>query len=255
MQQGVPLLQASLATEFDGSKVAATIYSKKSTTSDFYFINKFDVAVQIPSREEANKQTFYVNNQKQENEGVADNYTLKKASNFLHGRPVYHEGSQSWEQIDFKKKLENGNYAKNRFDKNYGFDIRKVVAEYSIKERANEEHLNRLIQSIERGNLQKAKFVDSQGRVEDLYVSPSLKTSSLNLYDQNKNPIPLETQIEKQYISRELGEKLKTLFQQKNSANQSQQGEAKETTKAKVAKQKKAPEKKEVKQRSKQKVR
>jgi hypothetical protein len=237
MENGVPLLQAPLSTEFDGSKIDATIFSKKSATSDFYFINKFEMSVQIPGREEANKQTFFVNNQKQENEGVPDNYTLKKASNFLHGRPVYHEGSQSWEQIDFNKKLDNGNYAKNRFDKNYGFDLRKVVAGYSIKERANEKQMDRLVQSIERGNLQKVKFVDGQGRVEELYVSPSLKTSSLTLYDQEKKAISLDVQIEKQYISKELGEKLKTLFQQKQNLDQSQKqkespSQAKKSTKS-----------------------
>ena len=254
MKDGEPLLQVPLSTEFDGIKNDATIYSKKSTSSDNYFINKFELSVQIPGRDEAIKQTFFVNNQKQENGGVADNYTLKKASNFLHGRPVYLEGSQSWEQIDFKKKLENGNYAKNRYDKNYGFDLKKVIAEYSVKVRTDEEQLSRFIQSLERGNLQKEKFVDGQGRVEELYVSPSLKTSSLNLYDQNKKPVSLETQIEKQYISKELGEKLKQFFQQKQNPDQTQKTNVSQSQVKKGAKtnQKQASEKTSAKKAPKQ---
>lgn len=153
--------------------------------------------------------------------------------------------------------MDNGNYAKNRYDKNYGFDLKNVIAEYSVKVRTDEEQLSRFMQSLERGNLQKEKFVDGQGRVEELYVSPSLKTSSLNLYDQNKKPVSLETQIEKQYISKELGEKLKQFFQQKQNPDQMQKTNVSQSQVKKSAKtnQKQATEKTSAKKAPKQKNR
>jgi hypothetical protein len=227
MKQRVPLIEHPFPKNYDGDKTDNTIHLKKSSSSDNYFINKFDMNLQKEGEDKSIKQTFYVDNKKKEGQELENgqkekhdnNFTLKKAYNFLSGRPVYHADSQSWEQIDLSKKLTNGNYATQRFDKSYGFDLGKAIDNYSL---ANPQYKPSLMESLQRGNLQKEKFVDKDGKVDEYYVSPSIKTGSLNMYDENKKPIPVETQIEKQLISKEFGEQLKQLFQKKQTHEQKQ---------------------------------
>lgn len=261
MNQRMPLIEHSFKKDYDGDKTDNVIHLKKSSSSDNYFINKFDMNLQKAGDEKVIKQTFYVDNKKKEGqepengqkEKHDNNFTLKKAYNFTAGRPVYHEDSQSWEQINVSKQLTNGNYATQRFDKNYGFDLGKVVDSYSM---ANPQYKASLMESLQRGNLQKEKLIDKNGKTEEFYLSPSIKTGSLNMYDQNKKSVPLEAQIERELISKELGEKLKMLFQNKQTPEQSQKQEAKQTPEADGVKknQKQTVDKPEKKQSRKPKV-
>ena len=43
MEQGVAVIQHNFKKEYDGDKVDATLHLKKSATSDYYFLNKFDL--------------------------------------------------------------------------------------------------------------------------------------------------------------------------------------------------------------------
>ncbi|MBW7840897.1 MAG: hypothetical protein H3C36_14950 [Chitinophagaceae bacterium] len=217
MKQGVPFIQHPFPKGFEGDQTNSLIHLKKSPDSDKYFINKFDLNLQKEGEKKAIKQTFYVNNTKKNEQETENgqkqkynhNFTFKRAYNFTAGRPVYHADSQSWEQIDLSRKLASGNYATQRFDKNYGFDLGKVIDNYSL---ANPQYKSSLMDSLQRGNLQKEKMVDKNGKVDDFYLSPSIRTGSLNMYDKDKKPVELETQIERALISKELGEKLKFFF-------------------------------------------
>lgn len=234
MKQGVPIIEHPFSKNYDGDKADNTIHLKKSSSSDNYFINKFDMNLLKEGKDEGIKQTFYVDNKKKEGqepengqkEKFDNNYTLKKAYNFLAGRPVYHADSQSWEQIDLQNKLKNGNYATQRFDKSYGFDLSKVIDNYPL---ANPNYKASLMESLQRGNLQKEKLIDKDGNVGEYYLSVSLKTGSLKMYDESKKPVPVETQLERQLISKDLGEQLKQLFQKKQSTEQSQKKEVKQS--------------------------
>lgn len=232
MKQRVPLIEHTFSKVYDGDKTDNTVHLKKSASSDHYFINKFDVSLQKKDDDKSVKQTFYVDNKKKEGEEMEggqkerfdNNFTLKKAYNFLSGRPVFHADSQSWEQIDFGKKLANGNHATQRFDKNYEYDIEKVVNNYTL---ANPQYKSSLIESLQRGNLQKEKFVDKDGKVEEFYVSPSIRVGSLNMYDAEKKLVPIESQLERQLINKELGEKIKEVFQKKLGATNTQKQDVK----------------------------
>jgi hypothetical protein len=261
MKQGKPLIQHPFSKGFDGDKTDNLVHLKKSSSSDNYFLNKFDLNLQKAGDEKTIRQTFYVNNKKKDEPETENgqkqkydhNYTLKKAYNFTAGRPVYHAESQSWEQINLSKQLANGNYATQRFDKNYGFDLGKVIDSYSM---ANPQYKSSLMESLQRGNLQKEKLIDKDGKVEEFYLSPSIRTGSLNMYDQDKKPVPLETQIERALISKELGEKLKMHFQNRQTPEQSQKQEKKQAPESNTQKnsQKQEVEKPEKKRRQRQKV-
>lgn len=226
VENGEPLIKHGFKKEYEGDKVDATIYLKKSPTSDYYFLNKFDLELQKEGQTNSVKQTFHVSQKSKlakEDEPVKKEYfTLKEAYNLLAGRPVFKdmvnkEGTEyeAWNKINFSNVLQNGNHEVKQYNNNYGFQLDSVLRNYPIKEMANEAYKKSLIDSLERGNLQKVTFVGKDGSTEKLYVSPSITTSSLNVYSLDKKRIGLDVLLEKQYVSKELGERLKQQFSEK----------------------------------------
>lgn len=236
MKEAMPVIQHPFKKEYDADKVEATLHLKKSATSDYYFLNKFDMQLQKDGQTEKVKQTFYITAKKESGEDgnqqkakQENRYTLKEAYNLLAGRPVHKhlvnkEGNEyeAWVRLNFKNKLDNGNHELKQYTKNYGFELENVLAKYPIKELTNEQYKQSLIDSLHRGNLQKATFVDNNGREEKLYVSPNITLGALNVYDQDKQRIPTETLVEKQYIGKELAEELKQRVSQQQKQTQEQ---------------------------------
>lgn len=211
MKEGHSVIEHPFRKEYPDGKSDTVFHLRKSATTGDYFLNKFTMSAQKADSGEVRTHTFYMDHKKNVDDGkkIKDNFTYKMAYNFLQGRPVYHSKSESWERIKPKEKLENGNYASERFDKAYGYNLSKVIDEYSVVYKSS------LKESLERGNLQKEKFLNKDGTQDELYVSPALRSGSLILYDQDKKPVPLDTQIQKGYISEDLGQKLKQRQQEK----------------------------------------
>jgi hypothetical protein len=222
MEQGLPEIAHPFKKEYDGDRVEATLHLKKSATSDYYFLNKFDLQMQKEGQANAIKQTFYLTQRNKDNEAedgskqrLENKYTLKEGYNLLAGRPVFkdlvnQEGKeyQAWVKLNLKNTLNNGNFELKQYHTNYGFDLEKTLGNYPIKELSNPQYKQSLMDSLQRGNLQKATFVGPDGKEEKLFVSPNITFGSLNVYDQNKQRMPTETLVEKQYIGKELAEKL-----------------------------------------------
>lgn len=231
MEQGAAVIQHNFKKEYDGDKVDATLHLKKSATSDYYFVNKFDLEVQTQNQAAAVKQTFYLTRKASAGEDGAEakqkqdnKYTLKEGYNLLAGRPVYkdlvsNEGQeyQAWVKLNFKNQLNNGNYEMKQYTTNYGFELQNVLSKYPIKELATEQYKKSLIESLNRGNLQKVTFVDVNGKEEKLFISPAITLGSLNVYDLNKQRIPTETLVEKNFIGKELAADLKERVAQKKT--------------------------------------
>ncbi len=228
MEQGVAVIQHNFKKEYDGDKVDATLHLKKSAASDYYFLNKFDLKVQTLNQAEAVSQTFYLTRKPNVGEEGAEvkhkqenKYTLKEGYNLLAGRPVHkdlvsNEGQeyQAWVKLNFKNQLNNGNYEMKQYTANYGFELQNVLSKYPIKELASEQYKKSLIESLNRGNLQKVTFVDGNGKEEKLFISPAITLGSLNVYDLNKQRIPTETLVEKNFIGKELVDKLRERMRQ-----------------------------------------
>lgn len=221
MTQGVPEIFVRMHKAYDGDKVEADIYLKKIPDHDTYEIKKFELSLQKEGQENKISQTFYIGGLKQihnDDGNVAyrqNRYTLKEGYNLLSGRPVHKElvnkdGApyDAWVKLDFKNKLPNGNYETNFFTKNYGYNLEKVLKEYPVKELTNPKYAESLTESLRRGNLQSATFMQKDGSEEKLFISPNIKMGSLNVYDENKKLIPTEQLAERNLISKELGERL-----------------------------------------------
>jgi hypothetical protein len=273
MEQGLPEIQHSFKKEYEGDRVEAILHLKKSATSDFYFLNKFDLQLQKEGQANAIKHSFYLTQRSKGNEEeggskqrLENKYTLKEGYNLLAGRPVFkdlvnQEGHeyQAWVKLNFKNTLNNGNFELKQYHTNYGFDLEKTLGNYPIKELTNPQYKQSLMDSLERGNLQKATFVGPDGKEEKLFVSPNITFGALNVYDQNKQRMPTETLVEKQYIGKELAEKLtERVAQQQQQRNQTPQKETVEAPKQEVKKKtqtvKQENEKPVKKQRQKQKL-
>jgi hypothetical protein len=272
MERGLPEIAHPFKKEYDGDRVEATLHLKKSASSDFYFLNKFDLQLQKEGQANAIKQTFYLTQRSKGNEGedgskqrLENKYTLKEGYNLLAGRPVFkdlvnQEGKeyQAWVKLNFKNVQNNGNFEMKQYHTNYGFDLEKTLSNYPIKELTNPQYKASLMDSLQRGNLQKATFVGPDGKQEKLFISPNITFGSLNVYDQNKQRLPTETLVEKQYIGKELAEKLtERMNQQQQKVQPPQQQKPEQTPQQTVKKtlaQKPEKEKPVKKQRQKQKL-
>jgi len=236
MEEGVPLIQHGFNKQYDGDNVTATLYLKKSPTSDYYFLNKFDLELQKEGLTNAVKQSFYLTKKisEEQNENgqksrLENKYTLKEAYNLLDGRPVFknlvsNEGKeyQAWVKLNFKNKLENGNYELKQYTEAYGFNLENVLKNYPIKELMNPDYKQSLMDSLHRGNLQKVTFVGNDGKEEKLLISPHISFSALNVYDLNKQRITTEMLVEKQYIGKEFLDQLKQNVSQRQKPEQQQ---------------------------------
>jgi hypothetical protein len=250
MNQGQALIQHKFEKSYDEDKVTAMLHLKKSSNSDNYFLNKFDVSLQKQGQADSIQQTFYINRKPdaENNQAILENkYTLKEAYNLLSGRAVHKnlinnegQGYEAWVKLNLKNKLENGNFEMKQYTKNYGFELENVLSKYPIKELTNETYKNSLMDSLQRGNLQKATFVDKDGKEEKLFISPNITLNALNVYDLEKQRIPTEKLVEKNYIGKEMGEKISALINKTKEANTpaTSQKEVKKNTPAKVSRQK-----------------
>ncbi|RYE56084.1 MAG: hypothetical protein EOP48_08790 [Sphingobacteriales bacterium] len=254
MEEGVAVIQHTFQKQYEGDHVSATLHLKKSTTSDYYFLNKFDLQLQKEGLADSIKQTFYLTKKLAADEGpeggqksrLENKYTLKEAYNLLAGRPVFkdlvsNEGKEyeAWVKLNFKNQLENGNYEVKQFTANYGFDLEATLKHYPIKELMNAEYKQALIDSLNRGNLQKATFVSGEGKEEKLFISPHITTGALAVYNTNRERLTTESLVEKGYIGKELADGLKQKFsqsqkpEQKQSRKQSQKQKVADSTKPK----------------------
>ena len=215
----------SFEKEFDKDRLSVNLHFRKSTQSGLSFINKFEASLKKEGQPDELKQTFFVPKETKfvhsENGDIRyDNkYTLKEAYNLLSGRPVFKNllskeevGYDAWVKLNNKKTLENGNHELKLYNRNYGFSLEGVLKEYSIKELANPQYKANLIESLHRGNLQKAAFVGKDGNERQLFISPSITTGSLNVFDDAKKRVPLERLLNDSLISKDLVGRLKERF-------------------------------------------
>ncbi|MBN4669142.1 hypothetical protein HUS74_26585, partial [Pandoraea nosoerga] len=108
----------------------------------------------------------------------------------LQGRAVKKEyttdagvNKHEWKQLNFEKKDKNGNFEVNRFDENYGYDLRQAVAKFPVQELDGGEKEKELMRSLERGNAQMAT-IDNKGEPMKIILEANPKYKTVNVYDE-----------------------------------------------------------------------
>ena len=190
--------------DFGNDQTVATLHFRKSNESDMFFFNRYTLLLKNEQQTEPLKQTFYINKNQ-------ESITLKEAYNLMNGRAIHKEltnkegeNFKAWLQLDFKQTDKNGNYKLHPFNEKYGFDLKKSLEKHVIKEMADPEQQERLMQSLERGNRQAISIIiNGQERKISIEAAPQFK--SLNFYESNGQRI----KADKLYESNTQGQSVK----------------------------------------------
>lgn len=178
LQENSPGFKLSHKADFNGNEMNATLHFRKSDQSDMYFFNKYDAAL---AKDQSLSQTFYL----QKGSG----HTLKEAFNLLNGRAVYKELEnaqgekyKAWQQLDFSQKTESGNFKVKQFTDNHGYNLESALAKHPIKELSDSQWKDKLLKSLEKGNVQAVKM-EKDGREQLMFVSANPQFKTINLFD------------------------------------------------------------------------
>jgi hypothetical protein len=193
INQGFPDFVLKMESEFNKSKLESALHFSRSKETDMYFFNRHDAV--LKNDVGTLEQTFYVN----KGHGV----TLKEAFNLLEGRAVYKELTpkegeryHAWVQLDFKQKEENGNYKTKQFHENYGYNLAETLGKFPIKELMDETKNERLISSLQKGNLQSVT-ISMEGKDQQFFIQANPQYKTLTIYDNGATrPLSNEQKVE-----------------------------------------------------------
>jgi hypothetical protein len=179
--------QLRTENQYGKDKVSYTLDFRKSDQSDMYFFNKYKASLQGQNNEQERSQTFFI----KKNSGV----TAKEAYNLLDGRAVNKdltnqdgEKYNAWMQIDWNQKDNNGNHKFRMIHEAYGFKLENALAKHPIKELGDPTTKDRLMQSLERGNLHQVTFQKAD-KEEKMFVSANPQFKTLNVFDSGMKKV------------------------------------------------------------------
>ena len=174
--------QLHFTTQIGNRPFEAVLDFRKSNTSDMYFFNRYKASVERSNGEKIS-QSFPINKGK----GV----TAKEAYNLLQGRAVKKEMTnakgeeyQAWIQLDFDNKDEKGNFKLNKYNENYGYELRDSIAHFPVLELDGGDKEKDLLRSLEKGNAQSAT-IDKNGEQMKVFLEANPKYKTLNVYDEH----------------------------------------------------------------------
>ena len=179
--------QLRTENQYGKDKVSYALDFRKSDQSDMYFFNKYTASLQGQESGQDKSQTFFI----KKNSGV----TAKEAYNLLNGRAVNkdltnQEGEKynAWLQIDWNQKDNNGNHKFKMIHEAYGFKLDDVLSKHPIKELNDPTTKDRLMQSLERGNLHQVTFQKGD-KEEKMFIDANPQFKTLNLYDSTMKKV------------------------------------------------------------------
>lgn len=192
VSEGKSEFQLQQQKSFGNDLMTAVLSFRKSDQVDMYFFNKYEAT--LSRRDEQKTQTFYI----QKNNGI----TLKEAYNLLCGRSVNKdllnkEGVKynAWMQLDFSQKDKYDNYQVKQYHANYGYDLPAALEKHPIKELASAEEKEKLIRSLEKGNIQSVSFVKDSSE-EKMFIEANPQYKTLNVYDAHMKMVKQESKTQ-----------------------------------------------------------
>lgn len=174
--------ELAFTTQISNRPFEASLAFRKSDSSEMYFFNSYKASI-----EKTNGQKTEQNFQIKKGRGM----TTREAYNQLQGRAVRKdvvnakgEEYKEWKQLDFDKKDPYGNYAENKYNDGYGYDLRAAVAKFPVAELDGGDKEKDLIRSLERGNAQSAT-IDNNGEPMKVFLEANPKYKTVNVYDEH----------------------------------------------------------------------
>lgn len=174
--------QLKTENQYGNDKVSYVLDFKKGSESDMYFFNRYSATIKNEAGEEKT-QSFYP----KKNTGI----TAKEAYNLLSGRAVNKDLTNSegqpynaWLQIDWNQKDNHGNHKYRTIHEAYGYNLEKELQRHPIKELNDITSKERLMQSLERGNLHQVIFLKGD-KEEKMHIEANPQFKTLNIYDES----------------------------------------------------------------------
>lgn len=128
-------------------------------------------------------------------------FTLEQSSNMMQGRAVFREGMlnqenkeySAWMQLDFDQPRDDyGNLKMRSFSEGYGFDLKKELESYPIKELGDEKKLEALMDELKAGNKGWVTIEGKDGEHKLLALAVPRYTN-LNFYEKDGKAVIRES--------------------------------------------------------------
>lgn len=142
-------------------------------------------------------------------------FTVEQAANMLQGRAVFREdmvsraGEQykAWSQYQFDQPKDRyGNYTMKQFGEGYGFDLKKELSEYQIKELGGKDTAEKLITDLQNGNRPVVNVTLPDGEQKPLIVEAVPRYTNLNFFESGGKPVKREELKEEKVLDNLLGQ-------------------------------------------------
>ena len=149
--------------------------------------------------------TFYVE------KGVG--YNIQQGSNMLQKRAAYRDDLVSragvkypaWNVIAFDKpKDKHGNYQIQQYNENYGFDVKKSLEEYRIKQLDDPKKTEEIIAELKNGNRPLVTVVDKDGKNVPMIIEAVPRYTNINFYLPDGKPEKREELLKESKLDQSL---------------------------------------------------
>ena len=134
-------------------------------------------------------------------------YNVKQGSNMLQGRSAYRDdlvsraGEQykAWNAIAFDKpKDKYGNYKVQQYNENYGFDVKKSLDEYRIKQLDDPKKSAEIITELKDGNRPVVTVEGKDGKDVSMRIEAVPRYGNINFFQLNGKPEKREELLKEQ---------------------------------------------------------
>ncbi len=153
-------------------------------------------------------QTYYspaLTNSHYVDKGVG--FNVKQASNMLQGRSAYRDdlvsragtAYKAWNVIAFDKPKDNyGNYKIQQYNENYGFDIKKTLEEYKIKQPDDTKKQAEIITELRDGSRPVVTVEGKDGKDVQMRIEAVPRYGNINFFQLNGKPEKREELLKEQ---------------------------------------------------------
>ncbi|HEY5391485.1 MAG TPA: JAB domain-containing protein, partial [Hanamia sp.] len=191
MKEGNEKIDFPISKEFSNllysekkQEVDFALHFSKGKESNMYFLNSYSAQLKGQKENNNESQKFYINKGK----GI----TAKEAFNLLSGRAVNKDLTNkegvtynAWVKLKpSETNSEKGNRDFQIFGENYGFDLEKTLSKYPVKEMETPEAVDRLMNSLKKGNSQAVTFIQN-GEESPKFISANPQFKNLSVYNQD----------------------------------------------------------------------
>lgn len=141
-------------------------------------------------------------------------YTVEQAANMLQGRSAYRDDMVSRAGVQYKAwsvyqfdqaKDKYGNYTIKQFGEGYGFDLKKELSTYGIKEMDKKETAEKLVTDIQNGNKPMVNVIGLDGEEKKLKIEAVPRYTNLNFFELSGKPVKREDYRKDQDLGKETG--------------------------------------------------